>query len=190
MQLEKLTGDWIEQTMDLSRDLRDAWYEASFYAIWAGPLATWFGQKNAQHRALPAPGSLRNLPEAETALANIKQGGSAEAVARMLILLADSHKGFRSDMLDRWAQVFTQEAPFKDLTVAARQKLLHEQTLIATFAPEEAIQTLPDLLPDAKSRKAAVALIERIIGEVRQPAEAMKAKARDMLQTLDLKDAC
>lgn len=186
LQLEKLTGDWIEQTMDLSRDLRDAWYEATFYAIWAGPLATWFGKPNDKHRALPNPDRLHNLPEAESALANIKQGGMAEAVARMLILLADSHKGFRSDMLDRWAQVFTQASPFKELTVVAKQKLLHEQTLIATFDPENSIKTLIDLLPEPQSRHDAVVFIKQILGEISTPSDAMLAKATEILQVLKI----
>ena len=121
LELEKLTADWIEQSMDLGRDFRDAWYEAAFFTIWGGPLAAWFGQKTAVRRTLPDPDQLRCLPEVEAALAHIKEGGVAAAVVRILMLLADSHQEFRAELLDRWARVFAEEKPFASLSVEERR---------------------------------------------------------------------
>jgi pimeloyl-ACP methyl ester carboxylesterase len=186
LELEKLTADWIEQAMDLNRDLRDAWYEATFFTLWGGPLAAWFGKKYAAHRTLPDPESLRSLPQVEAALAHMKQGGLPEAVVRLLILLGDSNQSFRAEILHRWAHVFRHEAPFKDLTVEQRQRMLQEQTVIVTFDEQGAIETLPDLLPRAADRKQAVDLIKRVLGDIPNPSPELVEMAQALYETLDL----
>ncbi len=186
LELEKISADWIEQAMDYGRDVRDAWYELTFFSLWGGPLASWFGQKNAAHRTLADPESLKSLPEVEAALAHKKQGWVAEAVVRMLILLARSNQSFRAEILDRWAHVFKHEDPFKSLTVDQRHRLLHEQSLIVTFDRQGAIDTLPDLLPLEKDRKQAVDLIRRINGEVQEPSPELTAMVEDLSNVLNL----
>ncbi|MEM0947984.1 MAG: DUF3141 domain-containing protein [Pseudomonadota bacterium] len=186
LELEKLAGDWIVQTMDLARDVRDAWYEATFYSIWGGPLSVWFGKRNAAHRTLPDPNSLKSLPEAETALAHMAQGGVAEAVVRILILLAHGHQSFRSEILDRWAQIFSNEEPYRSLSVEARRRMLQEQTIIATFDEKGAVQTLPQLLPTDAERKQTVDLIDSILGEIRPSSDAARAMAQELCDALNL----
>ncbi len=186
LELEKITADWIEQVMDYGRDVRDAWYELTFFSLWSGPLAAWFGRKNAAHRTLVNPECLKSLPEVEAALAHIKQGSLAEAVVRMLILLVDSNQSFRAEILDRWAQVFKHDEPFKGLTVDQRHRLLHEQSLIVTFDKQEAINTLPDLLPLKKDRMQAVDLIRRIAGEVQRPTPELFEMVDELCDILDL----
>ncbi|WP_170546078.1 DUF3141 domain-containing protein [Ruegeria arenilitoris] len=186
LELEKLTADWIEQVMDLNRDLRDAWYEATFFTLWGGPLATWFGKKYAAHRTLPYPESLRSLPQVEAALAHMKQGGLAEAVIRLLLLLGVSNQSFRAEILHRWAHVFRNEAPFKTLTVDQRQRMLREQTVIVTFDEQGAMDSLPDLLPRAADRKQAVDLIKRILGDIPNPSPELVEMAQALYETLDL----
>ncbi len=186
VQLEDLMAECIEQAMNLGRDLRDAWYEATFYTIWGGPWATWFGQKHAARRTLPDRLSLRKLPKAEAALSHMAQGGLGEAIVRILILLANSHQSFRVDMLDRWAHVFANEAPFSDLSVDARRGLIHEQTIIVAFDVEGALDTLPDLLPTAADRAQAVNIVRRIIASVENSSPGLEAMVRDICKTLDI----
>jgi len=185
---EKLTADWIEQVMDFHRDLRDAWYEGVFFSLWGGPLAAWFGKKNAAPRTLPDPETLRAMPEVEAALAHMKQGGLAEAVVRLLILLASSNQSFRAEILHRWAHVFKHEEPFKKLTVDQRQRMLREQTVIVTFDEKGAIDTLPDLLPSVADRKAAVDLLKGVIGDIPNPTPELVAMANELYDTLDLSE--
>ncbi|WP_377193954.1 DUF3141 domain-containing protein [Ruegeria meonggei] len=188
-ELEKLTADWIEQSMDLSRDLRDAWYEATFYSLWGGPLAAWFGRKYAAHRTLPDSEILRSLPQVEAALAHMKQGGLAEAVVRILILLGDSNQSFRSEILDRWAHVFRHETPFKDLSVDQRQRVLHEQTIVVTFDKEGAIASLPDLLTQPKDKEQVVDLVQRVVGDIPEPSQELMDMTRALCDTLCIPEA-
>ena len=186
LELEKLTADWIEQAMDFGRDVRDAWYEATFFTLWGGPLAAWFGRKNAAHRTLSDPESLKTLPEVEAALAHIAQGGLAEAIVRMLILIADSNQSFKLEILDRWAHVFKYEDPFVELSVPQRRRLLHEQSVIVTFDREAAIETLPNLLPSDEDRQQAIDLLRQIVGKVQDPSPELEDLLAEMRTALDL----
>ncbi|KUJ81275.1 DUF3141 domain-containing protein [Ruegeria profundi] len=184
--LEKQTADWIEQMMDLNRDLRDAWCECLFFSLWGGPLAAWFGKKNAALRTLPDPETLKALPEVEAELAHMRQGGLAEAVIRLLVLLAKSNKSFKSEILHRWAHVFKNEAPFKDLTVQQRQYMLREQTVIVTLDEQGAMDTLTDLLPSTSDRQQAVDLLKRILGDIPNPSAKLVEMAHALYKKLDL----
>ncbi len=65
--------------------------------------------------------------------------------------------------------------PFASLGVEARSRLIHQQTLIIDFEPEQAISTLPVLLPQSADRDRAIALVEQIAGD---PAEMSEPTVR------------
>ena len=76
------------------------------------------------------------------------------------------------------------EEPFASLTAAARQALIREQTVIVEMAPEEALATLPTLLPTPSDRKRALVTVEDVAGpedELGEPAQAMLARLRAVL---------
>lgn len=79
-------------------------------------------------------------------MVHMGQGGVAEAMVRILILLGGSNRSYRSEMLDQRSDIFAREEPFAELSVERRQHLLNEQSIIATLAPDGAVETLPDLL--------------------------------------------
>jgi hypothetical protein len=90
----------------------------------------------------------------------------------------------RRSRLARSQAVLTGEAPFAELTASARQALIREQTLVVEMAPEEALQTLPKLLPDKAERRRALATVEGVAGpeeELGEPAQAMLARLRQVL---------
>jgi len=56
--------------------------------------------------------------------------------------------------------------------------IIHEQTIIASFAVEEAVAALPLLLPDAERRLRAVETVQYIAG----PIAEMAPRTLEMLQ--------
>ena len=177
-------ADRVEGALDAWRDWRDAWTEAAFHAVY-GSLAAWgMAAETPEEEVVETADMLADAPEVRAALANVAVGGYAEAVVRMMILMARARGAVRRTRLARSQAVLTGEAPFADMTAAARQALIREQTLVADMAPEEAVSTLPTLLADKADRRRALDTVEGVAGpedELGEGAQAMLGKLRAAL---------
>jgi pimeloyl-ACP methyl ester carboxylesterase/tellurite resistance protein len=175
---ENVLAALFEQSIDFMRDVRDATYENMFFSMWATPWAAAFGAPNLPRRTLKNEAELRALPEVQSALHHISEGGFTEAVIRMLILLADSRGEVRRDRLERASAVLTQDEPFRSLSTDERRQIIDEQTLVVQFERESAIQTLPDLLKTSEDRKLAAEVAQFVPGST----EEMSPSTVEMLQ--------
>ncbi len=70
------------------------------------------------------------------------------------------------------------DEPFASLGAERRAALIHEQSIIAGFEPELAVETLPDLLLEMEDRRRAMGVVEFIAGAV----EEMELKTIQMVQ--------
>lgn len=163
---EAIWVDTVEQTLDFWRDCRDMMNELTFHTVWGMPWSRSFGRTHEARRTLKNIQELRSLPEVTAALYNIERGGFVEAVIRMLILLAENRGTVRRDRLERSTRVLTQDEPFKSLTAERRAMIIHEQTLIATYDFEGAINTLPVLLETFEERDLAARIVQFIPGAI------------------------
>ncbi|MGC9417979.1 MAG: DUF3141 domain-containing protein [Rhodovulum sp.] len=168
--MEKFAADITEQWIDLGRDMRDAAYEMTFFAIWNTPWARTFGSPEAVRRTRKTVEELRALPMVQTVLSHMDQGGFVEAVIRMLVLLAESRGAVRRDRLERSARVLNKDAPFAALTMDSRARIIHEQSLIVTYDPEGAIATLPLLLKSRDERELACRVAQYVPGPIDEMA--------------------
>jgi hypothetical protein len=183
-EIEVATADLIEQSMDLQRDLSDMGRELTFFSLWAAPAAHSYGKTHAAGRTLKDVRELISLPEAQMALSRIAQGGFIEAVIRMLIMLAESRGGVRRDRLERSAHVLTMDEPFASLTQDQRSLIIREQTLVVTLAPEEAMASLPALLPTAEDRTRALSVVRYVPGRIDEMAPHTFETLRRMAEVL------
>ncbi len=182
--MERAFADQVERTMDTWRDWRDAWQEAAFHAVYGALGTLGAPAQPVEDAAAAATEALAEAPELRAVLARIAEGGYAEAVVRMMILLARARGGVRRTRLARSNALLTTEQPFAGMTAAARQALIREQTLIVELSPEEALATLPTLLPDAADRRRALDAVAEVAGpeeELGEPALAMLGRLRAVL---------
>lgn len=180
-ELEGLAAQWIETQLDLYRDLRDSWRELSFHAIYRSPALRALGAESladSQHRRHR---DLRNLPEVREALDGIARGGVAEAAARILCLLAKARGYVRRSRLERLAEAFREHGLFSSMEDGTLSALMHHQALVCDLEPQQAVRTLPLLLPSAAEREQALALVAEITGT----REAMNPAAQKLLMQLE-----
>ena len=161
-------------------------YELAFHTMWGNPWARMFGRGHEMRRTLKDPTELRGLPEVAKAVANVSDGGFKEAVVRILVMLADNRGDVRRDRLERSNRVLNMDEPFASLTQDERAHLIHEQSLIATYEPELAVATLPDLLPDTEERELALSAAQFIAGEISEMSPETLALFQRLREVLDL----
>ena len=179
---ERAWADMVERSFDAYRDMRDAWFERSFHATYEW-LAT-LGIARVETPAEVPANLLAEAPEVRQALARMAEGGYAEAVVRMMILLAQARGGVRRDRLVRSSAMMRETEPFASMTPEARQALIRTQTVISAMAPTEALETLPKLLPKPADRRRALAAVEGVAGpeaDLGDAALAMLARIRTTL---------
>jgi len=173
--METLWVEGMTQAIDLWRDQRDLMVELAFHTMWGTPWARAFGRSHELRRTLKDQSELRALPEVRDALDGIAEGGFAEAVIRMLVLLAENRKGVRRDRLERSSRVLTEDEPFASLGAERRAEIISRQTLITTYEPDRAIETLPLLLQTPEERELAIRTAFYVPGEVDEMAEGTMA---------------
>jgi pimeloyl-ACP methyl ester carboxylesterase len=185
--LERAWADSVERSIDGWRDWRDAWQETAFHAVYGTLAAFGVASDAVEEPAGTVAAALGDTPDVQAALARIAEGSYAEAVVRMMILLAKARGGVRRNRLARSNALLTTQEPFASLTAAARQALIREQTVVVEMAPEQALATLPALLPMAAERQHALTTVEAVAGpeeELGAPAQAMLARLREVLAPL------
>ena len=168
LEIERLWASSVLQGFDFMRDVRDAVYEMTFLSVYGSPFMRWLGSSHAFERTRKDPKELRFLPEVQAILLGIDRGGFEEAVIRMLILLAELRGSVRRDRLERSAKVLTRDEPFVSLGPDRRAALIREQSIIAEFEKDRAIQTLPELLPGPDERRKAIEVVEFIAGAMEE----------------------
>jgi pimeloyl-ACP methyl ester carboxylesterase len=178
LQWERLWADSVAQTWDWCRDVRDAWYELCFYQMFGSPMARALGE-SLQWRISDAPQEdLRALTDVQSALDRMEEGGFAAAVIRMLILLAKSRGSVRRSRLERSNEMLSSTEPFASMRLKKRTRLIHRQSLIVDFEPEQALETLANLIADPDERRRALEICEHVAG----PAEDMTPTTVAMLE--------
>jgi len=180
---ERACADLLESGLDGLRDLRELAMETTFFAVWGNPLAASYGAPHVRKQSPVSLESLRRLPEVVGALERVSSGGYAEALIRMLVLIAATRSsGVRRSRLARSFEVLSTHDPFVSMDTALRAHVVHEQSLIVRFEPARALETLPDLLTVKQDRERALETVDYVVGA----ADEMDDATAEYLEELRL----
>jgi pimeloyl-ACP methyl ester carboxylesterase len=163
---EKLASELTSASLEYVRALRDAMSEAMFFQTYGNLFSVYLSDR-AEHRPA-APQEPRELAVVQQALAGIEQGGYAEAAARAAFLLARHGEPLPLSRLELKKDLL---AEYKDLLPKLSQdearRVRGAQELIVRYAPEQAVATLPHLLPEEADRERFLSLLQRLLADDR-----------------------
>ncbi|MBB5467025.1 pimeloyl-ACP methyl ester carboxylesterase [Paraburkholderia sp. CI2] len=167
--VEQRGSELISASLDQFRAVRDASIEALFFSIYANLFAMYDPDRLGEHGAgTSAAADPRSLPFVQAALASLRQGGYNEAVARTAFLLAPKGEPLPLSRIETVKQLVDEYADdLPQLPPADWRRIRGEQELIATFEPQQAIQTLPDLLASPEDRNRLLNLLDKLLADRR-----------------------
>jgi len=181
-QLERFNAGLVTMGWDVVRDMQNAMIEWNFNLFWGLPAVQTLGERMTSSMSEAPREDLRTLTSVQDALDRIELGGFEDGVIRMLIFLAHSRKEVRRTRLERSNRMLMTTEPFASMKPKARTRLIHKESLIVGYEPDEAMAALPTLLASDEERKRALALCEEIAG----PREEMSRETVEMLNRLAL----
>ncbi|GAB3759819.1 DUF3141 domain-containing protein [Ramlibacter monticola] len=164
--LEATVSELAGAGLDGYRALRDAASEAAFFQLY-GNLFAYLHPDDACGEEAPAVDP-RGFPAVKQALAAVGSGGYAEALARVAFLLGHddaplplSRVELAHDLLEEYRELLPA------LPRDEARRIGGEQEIIARYAPDQAIETLPALLARKKDRERLLTLLDRVLADRR-----------------------
>jgi Protein of unknown function (DUF3141) len=184
--LEHRGSEIISASLDYYRAMRDASAESLFFSLYTHPLLLHFADRyRDRETAASKVTDPRELPFVKEALASIGQGGYDEAVARAAFLLRRSGEPLplarlatQRELVDEYAEYLPSLPPHQ------WRRIRGEQELIATYEPQQAIETLPALLAKPKDRKRLLTLLDSLLGDARVQSVTPTAQQWEALQRI------
>ena len=186
LKVEKAAAATISASLECYRAVRDAASEASFFQTYGNVFSLYVADKRQVGERAGAPAAeARDLPFVQEALASIREGGYAQALARVACLLA--RKG--EPLLLSWLQ--TKQAmvgDYRDLLPPLApdewRRIRGEQEMIVRYEPEQALATLPELLSDPRDRERLITLVQQLLADERVQRATPSAEQVAMVQSI------
>jgi hypothetical protein len=150
---EHLFSECMSAALDLYRDLRDAAREAAFFEVYGNMLSLQMAdQRDVIRRRTPF--DARALPAVRQVLDEIDQGGLPEAISRTAMLLVKAGGGKRRlAQMDQTRALLEPTGILRDLDEDQLRRLLHEETLVVEFEPQQAKRSIGTLVRTASDRQ-------------------------------------
>ncbi len=184
--IEGAMAELVSASLDHYRALRDAASEAAFFSTYGNMFSLYLADKReTEERATAGATDPRELPFVKEALASIREGGYAEAFARVAFLLA------RKDETLPLSRLILRQELAKDyadllpsLPLDQWRRIRGEQEIIARYEPDRAIEALPELLADTADRERLFMLLNRALADERVQRSKPTAEQMAMLDRI------
>jgi pimeloyl-ACP methyl ester carboxylesterase len=163
---EELMAELTSAGLDYYRAVRDAGQEARFFQVYGNLFSLYMADRpEMQAHAAQDPRALHVVKEA---LASIDHGGYAEAIARTSYLLARKGEPLPLERLQLKKELVGDlRELLPEMSPDEARRVRGEQELIVRFAPEQAVETLPHLVPQKADRDRLLSLLDRLLRDQR-----------------------
>ncbi|HSO05772.1 MAG TPA: DUF3141 domain-containing protein, partial [Pelomicrobium sp.] len=180
--LERMGAELMSASLDYYRNVRDAATEAAFFLTYGNIFGFYLADRIEAAEREHQRTDPRELPFVQAALAKIDQGGYPEAVARVGALLKPQGAPIplsRVEMRKELAE------DYKDLLPAVKldqwRPIRGEQEIIVGYEPEQALATLPKLVPSNAERDRLLTLLDSLAADPRIRELHVQAEQGKML---------
>ncbi|ABS68484.1 hypothetical protein Xaut_3255 [Xanthobacter versatilis] len=153
----------ITAGFDFYRQTRDATVETEFFRLY-GTLA----MLDPDLTAPTTPAIVEQSPvEVASALASLREGGFTDAAVRVALLAQKRGGGQqRLSILKQIRELVGHEVGLLALPADDAQAIIRRQSIIVEHAPDEALATLPALLPTPEARAHLLTLLDRLLANI------------------------
>ncbi len=167
---EQSISEVISASLDFYRELRDALGEATFFQLYGNLFRVYLADRHerlaGEERGLPA--DPRELPFVKQALAAIRDGGYPEALARIASLVTPGEDRIPLARIELKTEMLPDyESLLPALSAEERRRIRGEQEIIVEFEPEQALDTLPELVADPADRARLLTFLAQLVADRR-----------------------
>jgi hypothetical protein len=189
-QLEKQASASIEASWDAYRDARDAWVESTFYNVYTAPwVQAWVGVAPSEPLEPIAPPLMALRKELaqyrlRAARAHLTKGTLVDAFMRIAAYIVDEMHTVQYRPFQRMRELAREYLGDRQPSIAELKEAARRQGAIVQLDPQAAIEALPELVPEMKTRRALLAAVYRI-ATVSAPLEGeRRERYRDVQRAL------
>jgi pimeloyl-ACP methyl ester carboxylesterase len=168
-QVEQMASELVSGSLDYFREVRDAMSEALFFETYGNLFLTQMAEGvEALAPRRPEAADARALPFVRAALDAIAEGGYPEALARVAAILAPHGLPIPLSRLELKEELIADYRELlPDLSRHEMRRVRGEQDIIVRYEPEQALESLPRLVPDPGDRQRLLTLLDRLLADPR-----------------------
>ncbi len=166
VQFEKIFSDSVKSSFDYFRDVRDISQEMLFKTLYDTPwMKTFFGDigKTQDKDSLLEEERLKKeAVDKEKLRKEAGEGGFVEACIRVILSIASADKVLDTRELQLAEEIIQESKRLQVLPPETCQKIARDQARILTAFPQESLDLLRKMVPDAEDKKKLFRIAERI----------------------------
>lgn len=182
---EQAGAEIVSAGLDAYRAVRDAMTEYTFFNVYANLFSLMTTGQPGTTPATSVASEPQALPEVESALAAVGEGGYTEAIARLACLLGRNGEPLPLSRLELRKELVTDYADLlPDLPPDAWRKIRGQQELITRYTPKQALETLPAMLRHQADRKRLQALADKLRTDERILGATLTVQQEQMLESI------
>jgi pimeloyl-ACP methyl ester carboxylesterase len=183
--VEATLSEAVAGTLDLWRDWRDRSYERLFQLVYESP---WLKQLYALEDPAERKSALRREElrrrDSDEWRRAMDRGGLPEAVARMLLAVMRADGDLTRSGHERAGRLFRTDARLRHIPPRQLKAIVRTQSRLLQTDTEQAIASLPRLLPETEERREALRLLEAGIDFAGRPPNLQELAMLERIRRL------